>query len=262
MPLYSATCPLPKNQMLRRHQTAPFSPADITGLSLWLKADAGVTVSGASVTEWADQSGNGLDVVPDFTNADITLASSVAKFNNKPAILFGVTNENGDVGLYNNNPFIGKSVFLVYSLESVSGFQYSVAYENNGINAYTSYEEDEEPNRKFGGYFNGFFDSDTTSALGTAYIRTVIADGDEEENDPLDFYINGESDGSLVGSGFYNLRSEIVIGNGGAREAGPSPSINQPFQGYIAEVVVYTTVLTTPEREQVETYLNDKYAIY
>ena len=239
--------------------TAPFSPADITGLSLWLKADAGVTVSGASVTEWADQSGNGLDVVPDFATADITLASSVAKFNNKPAILFGVTNEEGAVGLYNNNPFIGKSVFLVYSLENVSGFEYSVIYENNGINVYTSYDVG---NGKFGGYFNAFFDSNTTSTLGTAYIRTVIADDDGEGDNPIDFYINGASDGSLVGSGFYNFRAEIVIGNGGARGAGPSPSINQPFQGYLAEVIVYDTVLTTPEREQVETYLNDKYEIY
>ena len=60
MPLYSATCPLPKNQMLRRHQaSAPFSPIDIAGISLWLKADAGVTVDGDFVTAWADQSGSG-----------------------------------------------------------------------------------------------------------------------------------------------------------------------------------------------------------
>ena len=43
--------------MLNRHRVAPFSPSDISGLSLWLKADAGVTVvSGANVAEWADQS--------------------------------------------------------------------------------------------------------------------------------------------------------------------------------------------------------------
>jgi hypothetical protein len=41
MPLYSATCPLPKNQMLRRHQSEA-SPIPTTDLSLWLKADAGV----------------------------------------------------------------------------------------------------------------------------------------------------------------------------------------------------------------------------
>ena len=262
MPLYSATCPLPKNKMLNRHRIAPFSPSDISGLSLWLKADAGVTLSGSNVTAWADQSLNGLNVVPDITSADITLVSSVAKFNNKPAILFGVSNQAGGVGLYNNNPFIGKSLFSAYSLESVADFEYSVIYENNGINIYTSYNGLVDPNQKFGGYYNAFIDSNTTSTLGTAYIRTVIADDDGEGDNPIDFYIDGASDGSQLGNGFYNLRSEIVIGNGGARSLGPSPSVDQPFQGYIAEIVAYNTVLTTPQRQQVENYLNSKYAIY
>jgi hypothetical protein len=90
----------------------------------------------------------------------------------------------------------------------------------------------------------------------------VIADDDEDGNNPIDFFINGNADGSVNGDGFYNSRNEIVIGNGGARAAGPSPSINQPFQGYIAEIVAYDVVLTTPQRQQVEAYLNAKYAIY
>jgi hypothetical protein len=48
----------------------------------------------------------------------------------------------------------------------------------------------------------------------------------------------------------------------GARSLGPSPSIDQPFQGYIAEIVVYNVVLTATERQQVEAYLNTKYEIY
>jgi hypothetical protein len=259
MALFSATCPLPKNQMLQRHRTTPFSPSDITGLSLWLKADAGITLSGSNVTSWADQSGNGLNVVPDYTTSDISLASSVAKFNNRPAVLFGVASDSGDVGLFNNNPFIGKSLFIAYSLESVSDFEYSIPYENNGINTFTSYGNG---NQIFGGYFNEFIDSNTTSTLGIAYIRTVISDDDGEGNNPISFYIDGNSDGAANGGGFYNARAEIVIGNGGARGAGPSPSINQPFQGYIAEIVVYDVVLTTEQRQQVESYLNTKYAIY
>jgi hypothetical protein len=35
------------------------TPIPSNGLSLWLKADAGVTLSGSNVTAWADQSGNG-----------------------------------------------------------------------------------------------------------------------------------------------------------------------------------------------------------
>jgi hypothetical protein len=173
--------------------------------------------------------------------------------------LFGVARNGGDVGLFNNNPFIGKSVFIVYSLENVAGFEYSVPYENNGVNCYTSYQNG---NLAFGGYFNAFVDSNTPSTLGTAYIRTVIADDDGEGNNPINFFIDGASDGTTNGGGFYNSRAQIVIGNGGARNAGQSSSINQPFQGYIAEIVVYNVVLTTGQREQVESYLNTKYAIY
>ena len=36
-------------------------PSDISGLGLWLKADAGVSLSGSNVTAWADQSGNNLN---------------------------------------------------------------------------------------------------------------------------------------------------------------------------------------------------------
>lgn len=44
MPLYSTACPLPVNRKIFRHRaSAPFSPANLSGLSLWLKADAGIT---------------------------------------------------------------------------------------------------------------------------------------------------------------------------------------------------------------------------
>ena len=236
----------------------PFSPSDLSGLSLWLSADAGVTLSGSNVTAWADRSGNGLNVAPDIETSDITLASSVTKLNNKPAVLFQVSSNSGDVGLFNSNPFIGKSVFIAYSLENVDNFTYSVPYENNGANLYTSYADG---NRAFGGYFNGFFDSNTTSTLATSYVRTIVADDDGQGNNPINFFINGQYDGSPNGGGFYNLRSEIVIGNGGARVLGPSPDTNQPFQGYIAEIVVYNVALTTLQRQQVEAYLMAKYAI-
>jgi hypothetical protein len=40
----------------------PFSPGNLSGLKLWVKIDAGLTLSGSNVTKWADQSGNGNDL--------------------------------------------------------------------------------------------------------------------------------------------------------------------------------------------------------
>lgn len=49
MPLYSTACPLPINRKIFRHRVS-FSPTDLTGLSLWLKGDAGVTTSTVTPT--------------------------------------------------------------------------------------------------------------------------------------------------------------------------------------------------------------------
>ena len=72
MPLYSATCPLPKNQMLRRHSvSAPFAPTDISGLNLWLKADAGTTTVAQQYISQIVLSGAGST----FANGTYTRAS-------------------------------------------------------------------------------------------------------------------------------------------------------------------------------------------
>jgi len=225
-----------------------------SGLQLWLKADSGVSTSGSSVTAWLDQSPNAYNFVPDSVTADISLVSSVVNLNNKPAIRFRTVNNNGNIGLYNNTVFTGKSAILVYILESVAGFEYSVIYENSGINLYTSYDNG---NRRFGGYFNQFYNATTLSTLNVPYIRSCLTDNGVA----LNFFLNGNADGTPTGNGFYP-RTQTVIGNGGARLAVNPSGLNQPFQGYLAEIVVYDRVLTTPERQQVENYLNSKYNIY
>ncbi len=64
----------------------PFGPADLDGLELWIKADSGVALNGALVTQWTDFSGNNrhatndLDIIrPMFQDSSI---------NNLPVISF------------------------------------------------------------------------------------------------------------------------------------------------------------------------------
>lgn len=47
----------------------PIDPTTLASLALWLKGDVGVTVTGAGVSTWADQSGNGRDFTQS-TDAD------------------------------------------------------------------------------------------------------------------------------------------------------------------------------------------------
>src|SRR5216683_2644309 len=62
-------------------QTLPSS-----GLQLWLKADAGVTLNGSTVSQWADQSGSGYNASQATTSKQPLLVSSV--LNGKSVVRF------------------------------------------------------------------------------------------------------------------------------------------------------------------------------
>ena len=76
-------------------------------LSLWLKADTGVTTSGSSVTQWNDQSGSGNNVTPQNGN-DPTLVSNV--INSLPVIRFNGTSNN--LGSPVQHPAVGYLLLL------------------------------------------------------------------------------------------------------------------------------------------------------
>ena len=76
-------------------------------------------------------------------------------------------------------------------------------------------------------------------------------------------YVNGllmHSDNSNVYSSAINNSDED--GNGYLLIGYQYQNGNHFLNGKVAEVVIYNRVLTTPERQQVEAYLNTKYAIY
>src|ERR1051326_2457743 len=62
------------------------------GLRLWLRADAGITLNGSTVSAWADQSGHGYNATQSTAGFQPTYQASVAAFNNKPTLLFNSPN--------------------------------------------------------------------------------------------------------------------------------------------------------------------------
>jgi hypothetical protein len=93
--------------------------------------------------------------------------------------------------------------------------------------------------------------SDITSN-NTLYISTTKTNGSNGS-----FLFNGSNEQSFsaeFNADITNMRVGGAIFEGG--------SFSDPFNSKIAEVIVYNRDLTTPERQQVEAYLNAKYAIY
>jgi len=238
MPLYSATCPLPKNQMLRRHQaSASFSPADITGLSLWLKPDAGLNFNGADqVTQWTDQSSVGNNFLQDldyiaYREADI--------INGYDGVLFEGGRLNGDSDIV--------TAKTIYAVVRTLGYQpeaFAVILECTGGSLYSAISDNE-----WGSYFDQGVSSNNSLAVNTpAIIATLSNDGENYEF---------RRDGSSVlsgsdGGGFYS-RSASYLGNDGS--GGQSANV------YISEIIVYNNVPSPANIALLEAYLLTKYDI-
>jgi hypothetical protein len=233
MPLYSAASPLPINRKIFRHKaSASFSPSTLSGLSVWLKADAGVTLDGSIVTAWADQSGNGNNASP--ANDPIYIPSLI---NNKPSIDF-FTN----TSYFNLNSNIDpiKTIICVYKTNTTPTNYQAIVESDMGL--YSAIAGDQ-----FGTYLQAEIGYETLAA-NTSYILIVESDDGVNSNG----YVNNVAYSDFAGEG-YASRGYVQIGAG--QDGG------QPCNGYISEVIIYSRVLTTQERQQVQDYLLGKYAI-
>lgn len=67
---------------------APFGPTDLANLKLWLRADLGVTLNGATVATWEDQSATGADASQALPFKQPTFVASDAALAGQPALDF------------------------------------------------------------------------------------------------------------------------------------------------------------------------------
>jgi len=210
---------------------------------LWLKADAGVTLDGSNVTAWADQSGNGKNVNQSNGYASATTfgGKSFVSFpigadliNNNGIWPSGSTIDYGTIIIVARFPSSHETVQIAPLLFSHGNLNIGRGNDQtypDGLIATKDYDTN-----IFG---NSNLSNNTNYLIGMTFNL-----------DSLTLYLNGSTNGS--GANFENSgNDEFTIGqfqNG------------EPFS--IAEIVVYNRVLSTIERQQVETYLNQKYAIY
>ena len=238
----------------------PFSPADISGLSLWLKADAGVTLSDSNVTAWADQSGNGRNATPD-NPTDKPLFNASDK-NGKPTIsLTSMSDEVERVFTISSNPLgaSGSTAFSVQYVEDVCD-----ASNDNGP-IFGNFGGSEIQSHYPYGQDCLVYDSFATTSRKTALTPpTTISDAwsiysVHSTNGEWKDYVNGQ----LMHSDSSNTYNNSIGGDDATLYIGKQTGAgNFTLKGKVAEVIVYNRVLTTQERQQVEAYLNSKYAIY
>ena len=261
MPLYSATCPLPKNQMVRRHRA--FEPSSIAGLQLWLDATTGlfdatsggnpVTTDGGSVARWEDQSGSGYHVT------QATLA-------NRPVLKTGIRNSKNVVRFDGSNDALASANIADNNLSAMTCFvvSYVAGFGGNSLGRYF-----ERSNRRLwfvdGGNGNlnrlllsaaGFGHQTANSSISVSnwFLSSCRWDGGTAYSTNVSQRINRTDSTKGIVESFSppSVSNTIyVIGNRTALDRG--------FNGDFAELIIYNQALTTEQIDSVESYLSAKW---
>jgi len=233
--------------------TAPFVPTDIGGCILWLRADGIIGLSdGDPVGTWADESGSGNDISQATEVYKPTYKTGIR--NGKPVVRF----DGGDDYLYKDSRLstsnVGMISMAIY-IKSVDtgGFFCS---GKMGANVYHTCRQYNTGNRIYLHTAAIQYYTDNGYAADNWYILSFRGDGSTYK-----WYKNGSLQTWTAGTGY--TWWEIVHDTMAVGTIRYSSFQNKyPFDGDIAELVVYEADIGDSDRESVESYLNTKYAIY
>jgi len=223
--------------------SAPVYPPLPTEQILWLKADAGVTTSGSIVTAWTDQSGKGNNAVPIETPYLIE-----NQLNSKPVIYFEGLGSRfvAPLNLPSNT---ARSIFLVGKYTDTAGPQQGFLNLANGASADKGYLFKSNGNDDSYWYTSGGqIKFPITYSVGDYNIFTV----ENYTSGSAYIAINGE-----FTSGGIDCQTVDRVSIGARSESGAEAA-----DCSIAEIIIYSGILTSGSRDAVISALNTKYAIY
>lgn len=225
-------------------------PDAISGLQLWLKADALALSEGNAVSSWTDSSSNANAAVQATGTKQPTYRAAPTGFNGNPAVQF----DGGD-GLATGNISIATfTVFVVIKLTGTAGYiweQTSGTY----LNSLYGTTGDTALMRRSGLY------SSVDRAVNWAVdnvTKIVALDWDTVNAASIHMFINGAAQTVTTvqdqGSNATPVAAPFYVGSHlGGGVAGST--------GYIAEVLEYDSVLSSTNRGNVTSYLGTKYGV-
>lgn len=251
-------------------------PTSIPGLQLWLDASDSstlydstvggslVTTDGSAIARWQDKSGNNRHAVQGTGNARPILKTNIK--NNRNVIQFDGTNDWFSINSIAS--YFGSSHTIFAIAQTNTGGKNGTTEGAQVVIAGTGYHQ----TIQFQGYPNATAVQAEawTAAAGTVYgssvgsytlgswilaTRNVINSGATKS---VQLFVNNNGNG-LLRSWTGTLLTPTTAGIGAAQAVG---SFDWFLNGQIAEIIIYNTNLTTEQRQTVQAYLNNKWAIY
>jgi hypothetical protein len=225
-------------------------PVPAEGLSLWLKADSGVTADGSgNVSQWTDQGVNGFVATQSNGSNEPVLVANAS--NSEPALQFSGGQTLQGSGNLHVTASGGTTVIAVDTTTAPGDQRYLVTAGGSSVAGQTrnmGYEYGEQTLSTTSHDIGG---GDAAPGTGVYVVdaATLATDGTD-----IAFYRNGVETGTATTSGTDDVNPGFSVGSY------VNNSIN--WEGNVAEVLVYNRVLTGDEMNQVMVYLADKYGLY
>ena len=236
--------------------TPYFVPTSITGCRLWLDAADSATIgfsSGSNVNQWADKSGNGLhasntSLYPTYTGSNLVF-NGLKQLLLPPFIPTATQNITiATVWTCTSASTGGAFQSIIEQTGTASGtwWRYMIqGYTFGGRNAYmygiNEYGDNPVPISNF-----------PTFVIGTpnlSFISQTSANG-------VNFTLSNFASGSLYGTQTYGTGVSA-----GSQASIGSNTNGEPFTGTINEIIIYNAALSTTDRQKVEAYLAQKWAL-
>jgi hypothetical protein len=249
-PPYSTVISAPSRSMIL---SSAWNPTQISGCSLWLDAadTSTVSVTGSNVTQWRDKSGNGTNMTqstpanrPAYTLVnkkymiDFIRANKTYLINTSVSPLFTnftlyIVIQRKNVPSDTERLFVGIPVGYATDWNTTSGFAFSTPIElaSNG---------------------SGTVFLDNTNLNVTFY--SVVT-----RNNSGNVYKNG-SGNSVISKNLGLTTNSIGILLGSGTNGGIN-TLSEQFNGYMGEVILYTSALTTAQQQNIEGYLAWKWGL-
>lgn len=232
--------------------TYPVGLLPVSGLSLWLRADAGITQGGGRVSAWADQSSGGNSVSQSFSAYQPSLVSDSG--NGKSAIRFGTGN--------NAMKSAGRAISGATAFTCLAVVKYN-SQSLPTTDQYIFWNGNDTSNSGYGLYidttgyltanwadYSGYLSDSGPINPGQWYVISARWSSNQHK-----LWINGVSAGTSSKSGSNFTAGAFAVGN----RATSTNYNGDGFNGDIQEVVIYNRALSDTEKAGVESYLSQRY---
>ena len=229
---------------LLRPRATGFNLRSLTGLFAWYDASTSSSITTQTgVSQWADLSGNARHLTQSTTNNQP--AYGTVTLNGKPTITFDGTNDVLRSAAWTlNQPY---HTFVIFRHETTfSSATYGIAH-NIGT-------------PRSGEFFYGAATTLTLFA-GSSIFRTGVASGAREAFNPYEIESNGASSAvrfrtlSSTGNAGTNNSNGLTVGANGNTTPTQHGDIS------VAEIAIFSRVLTGGDLTKVRNYLANKWAV-